>query len=65
MQRGLRHNPKPKEAPAPRGPDLSTTSRARKALNLSKRTATPEEHAKLEAQVSEAHPDMLIDRRGA
>ena len=44
-------------------PDLSTTSRARKSLSYAQANLKPEQAQAVQAQVSEAFPDMLIERR--
>ena len=46
-------------------PDLSSTSRARQTLNRASAefSGAPEKLEAVQKQVSEAYPDLLIDRR--
>lgn len=62
MKRGFSYNPKPKEA-KPAQHDLSSTSGAKRALHDVRRGGSAEDIASIEKQVSESHPDILIDRR--
>lgn len=63
MKRGLYLNRKPKPVVEKKAYDLSTTSKARSALEHSRRRSTAEEHATLENRVAEKYPDVLLSRR--
>lgn len=63
MQKGIRINQKPKAAPEPKGPDFSTTSKARQTLAYARKNMTPEKASEVEQQVSEKYPDILTSRR--
>ncbi len=61
--KGLSFNPKKQPEPKARPVDLSSTSGARRYLAQVQKNGTPEQVAEIEKQVSELHPDMLINRR--
>ena len=58
-----RRNVKIKQAPAEFKPDLSSTSRARRSLVYAQKNLKPEAAADVEKAVTEAFPDMLVERR--